>query len=68
VTDHPVLLGVAKDIRDATEDPVWALFWFPDWTLFKLARLLVVLAALTATFYKLFDFIGLAHADTASTC
>jgi hypothetical protein len=47
------------DVNDVVESPVFSyLTWFPEWTLLKLFWLLIVLLALTITFYKVYSFIG----------
>jgi hypothetical protein len=47
------------DVDEALESPLLSwLGWFPEWTIYKFFWLVVVLAALTVTFYKLYAFIG----------
>lgn len=47
------------DAKEVFESPIFSyLTWFPEWTLYKLFWLMVVLSALTITFYKLYVFVG----------
>lgn len=47
------------DVEEAVESPLLSyLGWFPEWTIYKFIWLVIVLAALTVTFYKLYVFIG----------
>ena len=59
----PVIRAFARsardDIEEAVESPFISYFgWFPEWTLMKFFWLVVVLTALTVTFYKLYSFGG----------
>ena len=59
----PVVRAFAKsaadDIEEVVESPLISyLGWFPEWTVLKFLWLLVVLAALTVAFYKLYTFVG----------
>ena len=59
----PVVRAFARsaeaDVKDAAESPLVSyLGWFPEWTIYKLFWLVVVLVALTVTFYKLYAFVG----------
>jgi hypothetical protein len=59
----PVICAFGRSARDdideAIESPLLSYFtWFPDWTLLKLFWLIVVLAALSTTFYQLYVFVG----------
>ena len=46
------------DIDEAIESPLLSYFtWFPDRTLIKFFWLMVVLAALSITFYQLYLFV-----------
>ena len=48
-----------EDIEEVIESPLLSCFgWFPEWTLLKFFWLVVVLAALTVAFYKLYTFLG----------
>jgi hypothetical protein len=47
------------DVEEALESPILSYIgWFPEWTTLKFLWLLVILAALTVTFYKLYSFVG----------
>lgn len=53
------LWSAEDDIDDAAREPVLSfLGWFPEWTFLKFFWLLVVFAALTVMFYKLYVFTG----------
>ena len=51
--------SAAEDVEEAIESPLLSYFgWFPEWTIYKFVWLMIVLAALTVTFYKLYTFLG----------
>lgn len=51
--------SASEDVKEAVGSPIFSYFtWFPEWTLYKLFWLVVVLLALTITFYKVYVYIG----------
>jgi len=51
--------SAADDVEEAVESPFLShLGMFPEWTIFKFVWLLIVLLALTITFYKLYTYVG----------
>ncbi len=47
------------DIEEAVQSPLLSYFgWFPEWTFLKFFWLLVIVAALTITFYNFYMFVG----------
>ena len=48
-----------QDLDEAVHSPLLSYFgWFPEWTIYKFVWLVIVLAALTVTFYKFYTFVG----------
>jgi hypothetical protein len=59
----PIIRAFARstrdDIEEAIESPLLSYFgWFPEWTFLKFFWLVVILAAVSVAFYKLYTFVG----------
>ena len=53
------LYSAEDDLEDALRRPLLSfLGWFPEWTIYKFAWLVVLLAALSVAFYKFYSMIG----------